>query len=143
MGGVYARTFRAHRLTRENRGEARHDATMSQESGFDPTIPPSGTGCVECLATPDGWWFHLRRCVQCGHIGCCDQSPSQHASKHAAESQHNLIHSFEPDEDWFYDYEADEYGEGPPLAPPEHHPVEQPVPGPDGRVPPDWENHLN
>ncbi len=116
---------------------------MSQQLGFDPAIPPSGTGCVECLETPDGWWFHLRRCVQCGHIGCCDQSPSQHASKHAADEQHHLIRSFEPDEDWFYDYESNEYGEGPSLAPPEHHPLEQPTPGPAGRVPPDWEDRLN
>ena len=39
------------------------------------TAPPSGTGCVECLAS-DGWWLHLRRCATCGHIGCCDNSPA-------------------------------------------------------------------
>jgi ubiquitin-hydrolase Zn-finger-containing protein len=115
---------------------------MNDQLPFDPTIPPSGTGCVECLAT-GGWWFHLRRCVQCGHIGCCDQSPSQHGSKHAAEEHHPLIHSFEPDEDWFYDYDQDEYGEGPELAPPMHHPLDQPTPGPAGRVPQDWESQLN
>lgn len=116
---------------------------MSDEYTIDPTIPPSGPGCVECLATEDGWWFHLRRCVQCGHIGCCDQSPSQHASKHAAAEQHPVIHSFEPDEDWFYDYVRDEYLEGPELAPPAHHPLGQPVPGPATRVPRDWERQLN
>src|SRR5207249_10874412 len=47
---------------------------------FRSLIPPSGTGCVECLAE-GGWWFHLRRCAECGHIGCCDSSPSQHARK--------------------------------------------------------------
>lgn len=88
--------------------------------------------------TEDGWWFHLRRCVQCGHIGCCDQSPSQHTSKHAAAEQHPIIHSFEPGEDWFYDYELDEYLEGPELAPPNHHPLDETLPGPDGRVPRDW-----
>ncbi len=46
---------------------------------------PSGDGCVECLAA-DGWWFHLRRCAGCGHVGCCDSSPSQHASKHARQA---------------------------------------------------------
>ena len=116
---------------------------MTDDLPFDPTIPPSGTGCVECLATEDGWWFHLRRCVQCGHIGCCDQSPSQHATKHAKAEHHSLIHSFEPDEDWFYDYDQDDYGEGPELAPPAHHPLSQPTPGPEGRVPPDWESRLN
>jgi hypothetical protein len=115
---------------------------MSDGPSIDVTIPPSGTGCVECLAT-GGWWFHLRRCVNCGHIGCCDQSPSQHTSKHAAAEHHPLIHSFEPDEDWFYDYDSDEYGEGPELAPPLHHPLSQPTPGPAGLVPRDWESQLN
>jgi ubiquitin-hydrolase Zn-finger-containing protein len=121
-----------------------HDAlSMPAERSFDPKIPPSGTGCVECLATDDGWWFHLRRCVNCGHIGCCDQSPSQHASRHAATELHPLLTSFEPDEDWFYDYGSDQYGEGPPLAPPKHHPLDQPTPGPAGRVPDDWESRLH
>jgi hypothetical protein len=109
---------------------------------IDPTVSPSGTGCVECLAS-DGWWFHLRRCAQCGHIGCCDTSPSQHASHHAANASHPVIRSFEPGEDWFYDYVTDSYVDGPPLASPQEHPVDQPTPGPAGRVPEDWESRLN
>jgi hypothetical protein len=54
-----------------------------------------------------------------------------------------VIRTFEPDEDWFYDYEADDYAEGPELAPPQHHPLDQPVPGPAGRVPEDWVDRLN
>jgi hypothetical protein len=108
----------------------------------DPSIPPSGTGCVECLAA-DGWWLHLRRCTQCGHIGCCDTSPSQHASKHAEQTGHPIIRSFEPGEDWFWDYSTSSYAEGPELAPPNHHPLDQPTPGPEGRVPADWRRHLN
>jgi len=51
------------------------------ETDIDVSIPPSGTGCAECLA--DGsWWVHLRRCAGCGHIGCCDSSPHQHATRH-------------------------------------------------------------
>ena len=73
--------------------------------GINPASKPSGDGCVECLASPKAWWFHLRRCAECGHIGCCDSSPGQHASKHAAETGHPIIASFEPDEDWFYDYQ--------------------------------------
>jgi hypothetical protein len=73
--------------------------------GINPASKPSGDGCMECLASPKGWWFHLRRCAECGHIGCCDSSPSQHASKHAAGMGHPIIASFEPGEDWFYDYE--------------------------------------
>ncbi len=109
---------------------------------IDPKVPPSGTGCVECLAS-NGWWFHLRRCATCGHIGCCDSSPSQHATKHANAMQHTVIQSFEPGEDWFYDYLTEEGMEGPRLAPPDHHPLDQPVPGPAGAVPRDWERHLH
>ena len=116
---------------------------MADDYSIDTSIPPSGTGCVECLATEDGWWFHLRRCVECGHIGCCDQSPSQHATKHAKAAEHPLIRTFEPGEDWFYDYRTDEFLEGPELAPPHEHPRAQGTPGPVGRVPRDWESQLN
>ncbi len=99
---------------------------MEEPEAIDPTVEPSDTGCAECLAS-DGWWFHLRRCARCGHVGCCDQSPSQHATRHAMAGKHPVIQTFEPDEDWFYDYRTDQYGEGPELAPPQHHPVDQPV----------------
>lgn len=113
------------------------------DDAIDPSVPPSGDGCVECL-TGDGWWFHLRRCARCGHIGCCDQSPSQHASHHAQDEGHPVIRTFEPDdEDWFYDYRTDEFSLGPALAEPQHHPLDQPVPGPEGRVPPDWPSKLH
>ena len=111
--------------------------------GIDPSVAPSGTGCVECTAS-GGWWFHLRRCAQCGHIGCCDTSPSQHASAHAREMDHPFVQSFEPGEDWFWSYAEETYLEGgPELAPPQSHPPEQPVPGPAGGVPRDWQLHLN
>ncbi len=115
---------------------------MSDEYTIDPTIPPSGIGCVECLSTPDGWWFHLRRCAHCGHVGCCDSSPSQHASHHAASARHPVVQSYEPGEDWFWDYTTEQYLEGPVLALPRHHPLDQPVPGPAGRVPAGWEREL-
>jgi hypothetical protein len=110
---------------------------------FDPALPPSGTGCVECLSEADGWWFHLRRCAACGHVGCCDSSPSQHASRHAEATGHPVVMTFEPGEDWFWDYRDGEFVDGPQLAPPIHHPEDQPVPGPAGRVPDDWEDRLN
>ena len=115
---------------------------MPSDPVIDPTVPPSGPGCVECLAE-GGWWFHLRRCAGCGHIGCCDSSPSQHALRHATESGHSVVRSFEPGEDWFWDYAGERYSEGPELAPPEHRPVDQPAPGPAGRVPPDWKHQLH
>ena len=112
--------------------------------GIDPAVPPSGTGCVECLAGDGpGWWVHLRRCAQCGHIGCCDSSPSQHASAHAQETQHPFIRSFEPGEDWFWSYPDAAYITGPELAPPQSHPLTQPVPGPAGKVPTDWQRHIH
>ncbi len=115
---------------------------MADDRSIDLTLPPSGTGCAECLAS-GGWWFHLRRCAHCGHVGCCDSSPSQHASTHAVGAGHPIVQTFEPDEDWFWDYANEEYLQGPRLAPPWHHPLEQPVPGPAGLVPPDWEDHLH
>jgi hypothetical protein len=110
--------------------------------GIDPAAKPSGTGCVECLAS-GGWWLHLRRCAKCGHIGCCDNSPSQHATKHNQHSGHPVIASFEPGEIWFYDYPSEEFFEGPALSAPDSHPVDQSVPGPAARVPKNWQNLLH
>jgi len=111
--------------------------------GIDPSVPPRSDGCEECDAS-GGWWFHLRRCAQCGHIGCCDSSPSQHASAHAAATGHDVIRSFEPGEGWFWDYRTETYVDDvPELAPPLNHPVSQPAPGPAERVPPGWRSKLH
>jgi uncharacterized UBP type Zn finger protein len=67
-------------------------------------VSPSGTGCVECLAADRDDWVHLRMCQECGHIGCCDNSPGKHATAHFHAVHHALIRSFEPQEDWFYCY---------------------------------------
>jgi len=115
---------------------------MATVPGINPDAKPSGTGCDECEAA-GGWWFHLRRCAECGHIGCCDSSPQQHASAHSSASGHPLIRSFEPGEDWFWSYPEETFYDGPALAPPQHHPLDQPVPGPRGRVPADWTRHLH
>jgi uncharacterized UBP type Zn finger protein len=68
--------------------------------------PPSGDGCVECLLMGSRW-VHLRRCIECGHVGCCDQSPNKHATAHFHETAHPLIQSYEPGEDWFWCYADD------------------------------------
>jgi hypothetical protein len=71
-------------------------------------VTPSGNGCVECLEL--GWqWVHLRRCTECGHVGCCDNSRGKHATGHFHSSTHPIIQSFEPGEDWFWCY-VDEIG---------------------------------
>jgi uncharacterized UBP type Zn finger protein len=66
-------------------------------------VPPSGDGCVECLLTGD-WWVHLRMCSTCGHVGCCDNSKGQHATKHNHATNHPIIRSFEPGEGWYWCY---------------------------------------
>jgi Zn-finger in ubiquitin-hydrolases and other protein len=111
-------------------------------SGIDATIAPSGDGCVEC-DSDGGWWVHLRRCAQCGHVGCCDSSPEQHASKHAAATGHRIVQSFEPGESWFWDYESQDYYDGPQLADPQSHAAEQSVPGPADRLPGDWRSKVH
>ncbi|MET8694284.1 UBP-type zinc finger domain-containing protein [Streptomyces bauhiniae] len=116
---------------------------MSEDTAIDPSVPPSGTGCEECEKA-DSWWFHLRRCARCGHIGCCDDSLGKHATAHYRETGHPVLRSFEPGEDWFWNYATKElYETGPTLAPPESHPADQPVPGPAGRVPADWARLLS
>jgi Zn-finger in ubiquitin-hydrolases and other protein len=117
---------------------------MSQPTeGIDPGVPPSGPGCVECEEA-QGWWVHLRRCAQCGHVGCCDSSPGQHATAHYTGTGHPVAQSYEPDEEWFWDFRTGEmYAEGPRLAPPLEHPRTQTVPGPGERVPGDWQQRIH
>ena len=69
-------------------------------------LPPSVDGCEECLRD-GGKWLHLRICLTCGHVGCCDDSPNRHATAHADATEHPIIRSLEPGEDWSWCY-ADE-----------------------------------
>ncbi|MDE1177652.1 MAG: UBP-type zinc finger domain-containing protein [Edaphobacter sp.] len=62
-------------------------------------VTPSAQGCEECLKV-GGWWVHLRMCMICGHMGCCDSSPSKHATKHFHATQHPIMRSMEEGEDW-------------------------------------------
>ncbi len=71
-------------------------------------LPESVDGCVDCLRV-GGEWLHLRICLSCGHVGCCDDSPNRHASAHARETSHPLIRSLEPGEMWSWCY-VDEVG---------------------------------
>jgi uncharacterized UBP type Zn finger protein len=66
-------------------------------------LPAEVDGCVDCLAT-GGKWLHLRICLSCGHVGCCDDSPNRHATAHAHTSSHPLIRSLEPGEEWSWCY---------------------------------------
>jgi uncharacterized UBP type Zn finger protein len=71
-------------------------------------LPEAVDGCEECLAA-GGEWLHLRICLECGHVGCCDDSPNRHATAHAHATEHPIIRSLEPGEDWSWCY-ADEVG---------------------------------
>ena len=87
--------------------------------------------------------MHLRRCAECGQVGCCDSSPGQHATGHFHETGHPVVQSFEPGEDWFWSYENERALAGPRLADPQNHPADQPAPGPAGRVPDDWRDRIH
>jgi uncharacterized UBP type Zn finger protein len=60
---------------------------------------PHSKGCEECLKSGQQW-VHLRLCLECGHVGCCDSSPGLHATKHFHKTKHPIMRSFEPGEDW-------------------------------------------
>ena len=62
-------------------------------------VEPSAEGCEECLQMGDNW-VHLRECLTCGHVGCCNSSKNKHAAMHAHTAGHPIVRSFEPGEDW-------------------------------------------
>ncbi|HEY7022035.1 MAG TPA: UBP-type zinc finger domain-containing protein [Ktedonobacterales bacterium] len=66
-------------------------------------VTPSAQGCEDCLKTGDSW-VHLRLCLECGHVGCCDNSKNKHATKHFHATRHPIMQSFEPGEDWRWCY---------------------------------------
>ena len=116
---------------------------MTSYSGIDPTVPPSGPGCVECEA--------VRRVV--GAPAAVRPVRTRRLLRHLSdpardpaplrETGHPVVQSFEPGEDWFWDYVLDAVASGPRLADPQHHPVAQDVPGPEDRVPEDWQKYVN
>lgn len=70
------------------------------------TVTPHAQGCEECLQSGSSW-IHLRLCLSCGHVGCCDSSPNRHATAHFHATNHPVIQSFQPGENWMYCYEDD------------------------------------
>ena len=71
-------------------------------------VTPSAEGCEKYQKSGDSW-VHLRICMVCGHVGCCDSSPNQHARKHYNETGHPIIKSFQPGENWKYCWVHDQY----------------------------------
>jgi uncharacterized UBP type Zn finger protein len=66
-------------------------------------VRPRTPGCEECLRIGQGW-VHLRLCLSCGHVGCCDSSPGRHATRHFQATGHPMIRSLEPGESWAWCY---------------------------------------
>jgi uncharacterized UBP type Zn finger protein len=66
-------------------------------------VKPSANGCEECLKMGDTW-VHLRMCLICGHVGCCDSSKNKHATKHFHRTKHPIVQSIEPGENWRWCY---------------------------------------
>ncbi len=87
-------------------------------------VMPSSHGCKECLESGDSW-VHLRLCLTCGHVGCCDDSPNHHATRHFHGTRHPVIKSFEPGEDWAWCFVHEEMIESMPTfgveSPPRHY----------------------
>lgn len=81
------------------------DDTMGRDPHLKMIRPvtPSAEGCEDCLRI-GSTWMHLRLCLTCGHVGCCDSSPNRHARHHFNEAQHPIIRSFEPGENWRWCY---------------------------------------
>ncbi|MGN9777363.1 UBP-type zinc finger domain-containing protein [Micromonospora sp. H33] len=74
-------------------------------------VPPETTDtCPDCLAIGNDDWVHLRSCLSCGHVGCCDSSPQRHASKHFEGTGHPVMRSVEPGESWRWCFVDEEIG---------------------------------
>lgn len=92
--------------------EAEHDDAHCAELarlGADPSAdPPPRTGdatvCEDCVVLGENHWVQLRTCLECGHVGCCDSSPRQHASAHFRDEGHPVMRSAEPGENWRWCY---------------------------------------
>jgi len=85
------------------------NASCTHLGEIDESIAPrTPDGCEECLAAGDTW-VHLRLCLTCGHVGCCDSSKNKHARKHFEAAGHPIIRSFQPGESWKWCYKDDRY----------------------------------
>jgi len=84
------------------------DQECAHLKSIDRSLRPHGKGCEDCLKIGDSW-VHLRMCMQCGHVGCCDSSKNKHASKHFHATKHPIVRSLEPGETWGWCF-VDEVG---------------------------------
>ncbi|WP_431949968.1 UBP-type zinc finger domain-containing protein [Actinacidiphila sp. bgisy167] len=75
-----------------------------ERAPVDTAAAPPEDGCADCLAAGHRDWVHLRLCLTCGHIGCCDSSPGRHATAHYEATAHPVIRSYQPGETWRWCY---------------------------------------
>jgi len=94
----------------------------------DEPVKPSGQGCEECLEAGDSW-VHLRLCMTCGHVDCCDSSPGRHATAHFHATRHPVVKSFEPGESWAWCYRHQEEVDSIPAFPSESPAMHYGAPG--------------
>jgi uncharacterized UBP type Zn finger protein len=80
-----------------------NEATCRHIDDAGSPRPKTPQGCEDCLKSGDSW-VHLRLCLACGHVGCCDSSKNTHATKHFHATQHPVVRSFEPGENWRWCY---------------------------------------
>jgi uncharacterized UBP type Zn finger protein len=92
---------------------------LGELNGYD--VKPSSEGCEDCLRI-GGQWVHLRLCMTCGHVGCCDSSPNRHATAHHDQTEHPIIRSYEPAEDWWWCYDDELLLDVPGAPPAPSHP---------------------
>ena len=81
-----------------------HTTALDAGSWVAPE-PDSTAGCHDCASIGENPWAHLRMCLTCGHVACCDSSPHRHATRHHADTGHPVMRSFEPGENWRWCYE--------------------------------------
>lgn len=74
-----------------------------KDGAADPQ-PQASEGCQDCVAIGERNWVHLRLCLECGHVGCCDSSAHRHATAHYHETEHPVVRSLEPGESWRWCY---------------------------------------
>jgi uncharacterized UBP type Zn finger protein len=91
--------------------------SCSHVDALVPVPPHTQKGCEDCLKI-GARWVHLRLCLTCGHVGCCDSSPNRHATKHFHQTTHPVVASFEPGERWAWCYADDEMLSVPETAEP-------------------------
>lgn len=80
-----------------------HTSTVDEPAWSEPAADTTD-GCADCLAAGERVWAHLRLCLTCGHVACCDSSPRRHAAAHQRATGHPVIRSYEPGENWRWCY---------------------------------------